>query len=377
MMCFKSNDQVESSPFTVFGRLTYIERDDTMAYGRNYYCKVMDHDVVSDDDTLWEGETDRYGYYESELLINDDPDGDDGNTRLDIYTYCRTRNTNLGQVVLHQQLRIPYAFYSETYPDVASTSIEADISVPSYDTRIPAMWTFEDLLRSYEYWNLFSGYNPAPVTAIWQAGVNSYRGCDNNSCFLLPDPPTYLNPEVFIKDQQINSSDTVVHEVSHAYVYNLAGSLGSCQTPHGIKSESSLNCAWSEGWADFLPLVVNGDGCYDFGLGPCGAPYVDLENAGYLDDPSFFNFGEAVEGRVAGALYDLVDDHDETLDVTGLPICLITDVILPAPLEQSFPEFWENWIDSGTGFESELDSVFFLNTVGSCVYLPVILWGGE
>ncbi|MEA4959245.1 MAG: hypothetical protein VB029_06010 [Anaerolineaceae bacterium] len=58
-MGFKSNDQVESSPFTVFGRLTYIERDDTMAYGRNYYCKVMDHDVVSDDDTLWEGETDR------------------------------------------------------------------------------------------------------------------------------------------------------------------------------------------------------------------------------------------------------------------------------------------------------------------------------
>ncbi len=58
VMGFKSNDQVESSPFTVFGRLTYIERDDTMAYGRNYYCKVMDHDVVSDDDTLWEGETD-------------------------------------------------------------------------------------------------------------------------------------------------------------------------------------------------------------------------------------------------------------------------------------------------------------------------------
>lgn len=33
VMGFKSNDQVESSPFTVFGRLTYIERDDTMAYG--------------------------------------------------------------------------------------------------------------------------------------------------------------------------------------------------------------------------------------------------------------------------------------------------------------------------------------------------------
>ena len=90
-----------------------------------------------------------------------------------------------------------------------------------------------------------------------------------------------------------------------------------------------------------------------------------------------WDFAEIMTDAAVNRLYDLVDDHDETLDVTGLPICLITDVILPAPLEQSFPEFWENWIDSGTGFESELDSVFFLNTVGSCVYLPVILWGGE
>jgi hypothetical protein len=68
---------------------------------------------------------------------------------------------------------------------------------------------------------------------------------------------------------------------------------------HQLFSQEDVNCAWSEGWADFLPLVVNGDECYDFGRGPCGAgggAFENLETRNRNDLPPLFPWGDAVEG---------------------------------------------------------------------------------
>lgn len=369
----EDDNQINALPFTVEGILSYEDRNESTSFGRNYLCRVMDYDNNSSDDLLWEGEAGRYGEYTSALIANFDNDGDDGNYLLDIYVLCRTRSTNLQQVVLHPTLRLPYGFSSQIAHDVSTSSVIRSIHVLNTDNRFPAMWIFEDMMRVYEYWDLFSGFDSAPVQIIWQNGINEYRGCLNTSCFISQTNSTYPVPEVFISDMRKTSKDTVVHELGHAYIYDLVGSLGTCDRPHSITLSSTLSCAWSEGWADFLPLFMNGDGCYDFELGPCSGYHIDLENACYLDLLTYFNHGEAVEGRVAGALYDLVDGNNESFDLVGLPLDLLVNILHSPPLETSFPVFWNNWIKAGNGYEMELDSIFFLNTVGKKIFLPLIL----
>jgi len=369
----EDDNQINALPFAVEGILSYEDRDESTSFGRNYLCRVMDYDNNSSDDLLWEGETGRYGEYTSALIANFDNDGDDGNYLLDIYLLCRTRSTNLQQVVLHPTLRLPYGFSSQIAHDVSTSNVIRNIHVLNTDNRSPAMWIFEDMIRVYEYWDLFSGFDSAPIQTIWQNGINEYRGCINTSCFISQTNSTYPVPEVFISDMRKTSKDTVVHELGHAYIYDLVGSLGTCDGSHSITLSSTLSCAWSEGWADFLPLFMNGDGCYDFELGPCSGYHVDLENASYLDLPTYFNHGEAVEGRVASALYDLVDGNNESFDLVGLPLDLIVNILHAPPLETNFAAFWKNWIQAGNGYEMELESVFFLNTVGKKMFLPLIL----
>lgn len=76
---------------------------------------------------------------------------------------------------------------------------------------------------------------------------------------------------------------------------------------------------------------------------------------------------------MAGALYDLVDGNNKSFDLVGLPLDLMVNVLHSPPLETSFPVFWNNWIKFGNGYETELDSIFFLNTVGKKIFLPLIL----
>lgn len=370
----ETDDQKNLITFNVSGVLTYSDRDGTTSYGRNYICRVKDDDLYSDDDILWEGETGRDGSFVTHLIDNNDIDGDDGNSLLDVYVSCQTNNTNLQQAVLNPLTRLSYIFYSAILQDVNVTTVNRNINVQS-NSDLPAMWIFEDMLRMYEYWDLFSGQDPAAVTTIWKSGLVSYRQCYSTSCYLLPEYPNYPDPEVFIQDPNKVSKDIVVHELAHAYVYVSVGSLGGCEGSHSITGISSLSCAWSEGWAEFLPLFMNSDGCYDFGLGPCSGSFVDLENAGFRDNPLVFNFGEAVEGRIAGALFDLTDGNNEEFDLTGLPLSMTVNVIYSPPLEESFPEFWNNWITAGYGYEHELNSIFFLNTVGIKIYIPLVIIG--
>ena len=239
----EDDNQINALPFTVEGILSYDNRNGSTSLGRNYLCRVMDHDHNSSDDILWEDETGRYGEFTSALIANFDNDGDDGNYLLDIYVFCRTRSTNLQQVVLHPTIRLPYAFSSPIVHDVSTSKVIRSIHVLNTDNRSPAMWIYEDMIRVYEYWDLFSGFDSAPAQTIWQYGINEYRGCINTSCFISQTNSTYAVPEVFISDMRKTSKDTVVHELSHAYIYDLVGSLGTCDGPHSITLISSLSCA--------------------------------------------------------------------------------------------------------------------------------------
>lgn len=218
----------------------------------------------------------------------------------------------------------------------------------------------------------------------WQNGRNCFPGdipivhvCDSSFFW-----GGLFGPFIFIPHDVRFSRDTVIHEIGHHYMYNVTQSHywypnDSCWG-HDIWTAMEDKCAWSEGWADFFPLLVNGDHCYDKGVGPCTGTrdnqYFDLENQGWSDSQSR---GPTVEGRVAGALYDLYDSNNEgpfdiaTNSFESMWIIMRDRV----PAAQTLADFGNSWKNSGYNYGQFL-LVAYQNTIDYGLrwnYLPLIL----
>lgn len=138
-------------------------------------------------------------------------------------------------------------------------------------------------------------YNPGDVITVWEPGMvcnpftilNIPRICDSSFTYGGP----LFSHFIFIADDTNNSMDVVVHETGHMFMVNVNNGNGwwlfdpPCWG-HTMSSSIDVNCAWSEGWADFLPLAVNGDQCYNFGKNPCQDNFVDLEHLDRSVPPS-------------------------------------------------------------------------------------------
>ncbi|MFZ3070413.1 MAG: hypothetical protein WA110_04745 [Anaerolineaceae bacterium] len=329
--------KAQAGSVNVQGTLSYSDRNGNTAYGRNYKVSLFEDDADGQDDLLWVTYTDRDGFFSISYLTNWDWDENDYpvDPRLDLYVVWETDNPELNQQVTYFD-GTPYHWESDTRGNISDgiTEIFDNLIV---DSTLPAMWIYEDMLRAYEYMLLNTGVDPGGVMALWEDGIDSYGNC-TGSCFIPGE-----EPRIFISDQSRLSRDTVVHEVGHHYMWNKTNWVHGCGD-HSMFIPSEANCAWSEGWADFLPLPVNGDTCYDFGIGPCSGSYYDLEAHSLTDPPPPpYYRGDMVEGRVAGALYDLFDTTNEDFDSDDFGMVPLTEVVFQEPLEQSFPDFWESW----------------------------------
>ena len=121
-----------------------------------------------------------------------------------------------------------------------------------------------------------------------------------------------------------------MHEIGHRYRHNALGvwffadifSYLNCMQHYMFSLMSNQHCAWSEGWADYFALIVNSqfsanDWCFDYqDFGPCSQNSHDLENQGCGDaNAAMGAVGDFVEGRIAGALWDITDGHDDGWDI--------------------------------------------------------------
>jgi hypothetical protein len=117
--------------------------------------------------------------------------------------------------------------------------------------------------------------------------------------------------EVFLLGRTPDSRSIVAHEIGHAImddIYEDAYPATPNCSRHKVDTASSAGCAWTEGFADWLPLAVYGTSVFKW---QANSTY-DLEpptwdNAGFQD-------GDTVVGRVAGALLDLHDRRAESWD---------------------------------------------------------------
>lgn len=327
------------------GWFYFYDRDDNQTPARHTRVHIYDADPGGEDDLLDSTTTDANGFWQVGPLDNWD---DDDPGPLDLYAVfetdiedsdtARRRVTNFGSWA--------YKWQIPTQDNVPDGMVDLGAwAVGDASDWEPAMWVFQDLLRAWEYVRDNTSTDPGSVTARWEKDKTSFLPC-TGSC-QMPYPPI---SGIFISHPDRNAPDIVIHELGHQYMYNAMGSwwwpnvddMLECLS-HGIQGQENPLCAWTEGWADFLPLAVNGDQCFDWNNTPCSG--LDLETptwgtAGWDD-------GDEVEGRVAGSLYDLFDQSNDGSDQTAFGFEPIWAIVHTVPGEQSFLEFWDSWETQG------------------------------
>lgn len=297
---------------TVNGTLTYQDRDNLTKNGRMTSALLYESDPGGTDDFLAITSTNGSGYYSFPSILNWDADGDAANRNLDLYVifeaiYFDIENAGTYHKVMDGDWE-EYLWDSSVYSNAPSTNITRNLHIASSDDTYIAMWILQDLRRAWQYiYNQSAPYDidPGSVDAIWEQGLE---------CYVLGCSPYSVPGHLFIPNSWATSTDTVVHEAGHRYLINTTNwvpSIFNCPFEHQLTVSYNVNCAWSEGWPDFLAIAANlelsgTDVCYDFNELHCGPTSKNLETL-----PASADTDDAVEGRVAGALLDLLDSTDE------------------------------------------------------------------
>ncbi|KAA1420237.1 calcium-binding protein [Nocardioides humilatus] len=117
-----------------------------------------------------------------------------------------------------------------------------------------------------------------------------------------------VTKDIHLEAGDPDADHTTIHEGAHAFMDALYDDdwppVTNCN-PHNIFTPSSTTCAWTEGWAEWVPARVLNDPYYRW---PDGASL-------NLETPTWGVFtgayGDTSEGRIAGALIDLSDSANE------------------------------------------------------------------
>ena len=335
----------------------FYDRSDNLTPARYTRVHLYDADPSGSDDLLGSTTTDADGFWQIGPLTNWDED-DPG--ALDLYAVfetdvedsatARRRVTNFDDWA--------YKWQIPTQDNVPDGTVDlGGWAIGDGSNWEPAMWIFQDLRRAWEYVQNNTGTDPGPATARWEEDANSLFPCDGSCCW--PYSPI---SGIFIEHDYRDAPDIVIHELGHLYMYNAAGTwwwpnvgdMLAC-LDHGIQDTSNDLCAWSEGWADFHALAINSDACFDWNNTPCSGLNLETPTWG---TPGWDNIGDEVEGRVAGALYDLLDTVNDGYDQISFGFSPIWTVVRTKPDEQSFAEFWGSWLDQGYNGHWAVQAIF-------------------
>ena len=354
----------------VRGKLSYYDRDTQPGDLPDYapYTKVSLYDADSNrdyDDLIVYAYTDLRGDFSFPAKLNyDDDDPDDQDTRLDLY--IRTEAIyNVSEYSQHRVNKFDGTTYTWNGPPVLNVPSETVTMYPEINAEsgnLGAMWIFQDLRRAWEL-VYTTQIDPGSVTAIWDINEPCYNFICNS--FFWGGPG---DKYVFIRSDNVISGDLVVHETGHNYMYNANG-WWYCDDPfcwdHQMFEQINPNCAWSEGWADYFPLIVNNDPCFDWGIGPCGIDgtlYYDLE-AINREPPPDYPWGDSVEGRVAGSLYDLFDNDNEGYDSATFGFEPIADIVFDGDVDENFSLFWVDWLERSMDNLHDAVRALYQNTI--------------
>lgn len=176
------------------------------------------------------------------------------------------------------------------------------------------------------------------------------------------------------------ASSVIEHELGHLLMHSLYGLdfvlwiQENCRN-HYLDRPSSADCAWSEGFADWIEVMAEnepGQTSWTTWMNPTG-PIGDIESRTDVTG-GFFNPGAEVEGNIAAALFDLVDNNPpqepdsgdlerrfNIFDVSSHRVEQLLQVIGDAE-PRTFAEFWPAWVEFNAGEERDAQTLW-LNTL--------------
>lgn len=236
--------------------------------------------------TLKTGYTDNAGRF-SLTFMNPGASG----MRLRVYAYDRT-GTGVILATTPDGTRVYYAQTTLFSVRDGLTNL-GTLTLIKGDPTEGAFWIKGDMEKAYR--SIYTRGNPGSGIARWSPSSTDgtyYR----------------IGEHIHLAGVDKRSPDTVVHEYGHNVMYNVYGNwfpYNDCPSPHYIQRIGGSNCGWTEGFANFFSMFVNGNPVYTW---PSGAT-LNLETP-TVGTPTWDN-GDRVEGRVAGALWDIYDPTNE------------------------------------------------------------------
>jgi len=307
----------------VWARLLICDREPD---GRDYLL----YDIFGNPGDIY---TNINGNFAFGPIDNNDGPGEDG---LDIVIYAFTINW-AAQVI--DADGYTYGVYAGPRWNLSDGPHTINVQIPqgqgawmifSYHCGIAAGWNYLDTTTGYE----------APMV-ICRWPYETW-------------PHYHHGGEIHLPDWACWWPDVILHEYSHYVMYTLYGYMptppGGPPPEHYINETSNNVTAWVEGWANFFPLVVQND--------------PDLLGWN-LETPHWcspnWDDGDEVEGRVAGALWDIFDSQNDSApwyyDSLSDGFTHIWNIMHTTPCD-TFHEFWQAWNTSGYLEQSALMAIF-------------------
>jgi hypothetical protein len=204
---------------------------------------------------------------------------------------------------------------------------------------------FQDLIRAHN----FIGEDVGSSTILWNP-------TSNDGDYYVQGGQIHLKGETYI------SADDSIHEFGHNYMWSMNGGwTNTCPSTHYIYLGDDTQCAYKEGWADFLPLAVNENPIYHWADGSS----LNIETL-TLGPPDWDN-GDTCEGRVAGAFWDIYDNVNDGYDEFQFPYSSI-DTTVRQNTGFTFFDFWNTWKSSG--YSSDAVWSIFQNTIDTQIRGP-------
>ena len=241
------------------------------------------------------------------------------------------------------------------YPDPSDTIYDIGSWVISDDYK--GAWRIFETIVNDHYdrgaWDFLVNEGPG-----WTPPEITIRFPSDKTCYYTSTHEIHIATENYTK-----ALDVVQHEYGHAVMhsaYSYYWPNTYCPSPHYINRYSHPNCAWTEGWADSFPLMVQSygrweDPVFEWGTGA----QINLETPTW-GTPGWDN-GEGVEGRVAGSLWDIFDSTNDGYDTFTDGFLNIWDVV-STQTDNNFAEFWDAWKAKGHNIP-KANAAIFQNTI--------------
>ena len=329
---------------TVTGRWWYWINDDRQPLA---LATVAIYDLESWGlDLLTTNLTDVNGYFNSGPILNDDGAGEDG---LDIVVIVYSASS-VAEVIDPDG----YWYYNMTdlFPDRPDGPLNVGENLnatgPTQVER--GAWIIFSLRNGLTWgWYYLAStvnYNTPTVTCRWPYG----------------DHPCYwTNGTIDLVDWACWWPDIILHEYGH-HVMNCAyGYVPPSMKIHYMEKKSNSTTAWAEGWANFFPLVVFDYPVFHYGINATHYIPINLEEPTWCWSDQGWDDGDEVEGRVAGALWDIFDSQNDNApwyyDSFSDGFQRIWNIMDTNSCD-TFHEFWQAWNTSGYPKQPALLAIF-------------------